>query len=152
MPSPVALPLTEPRSVRFQVFGKAEPKGSARGFVLMKAGKKPRAVVTSDNKNLRSWADSVRYAAQDAAAGGIFFDGPVQLQIAFTFSRPKSVSAKKRPFMTTRPDTSKLVRGAEDALNGILWKDDAQVIAIIATKAYVDGPGGAVVTVTEVLP
>ena len=59
---------------------------------------------------------------------------------------------KKRPYMTTRPDTSKLVRGAEDALNGVIWKDDAQVITIIATKAYCDGPGGAVITITEVLP
>lgn len=115
----------------------------------MKAGSKPRAIVTSDNKNLRAWADSVRYAAQDLEA---FFEGPVRLEIEFFFSRPKSVSVKKRPHMVTRPDTSKLVRGAEDALNGILWKDDAQVVALIATKHYVDGPAGAVVTVTEVLP
>ena len=143
--------LLHPRVVRFNVLGVPQPKGSARGFVVMKAGQKPRAIVTSDNKNLRGWADSVRYAAQDAC-GETFFDAAVQLQIAFTFSRPKSVSAKKRPYMTTRPDTSKLVRAAEDALNGIVWKDDAQVVAIIATKAYVDGPGGAVVTVTEVQP
>lgn len=145
-----ALPLEEPRRVSFRVLGVPQPKGSARGFVVMKAGSKPRAIVTSDNKNLRSWADSIRYAAQDAAVE--FFDGAVQLQIEFMFTRPKSSNPKKRPFMTTRPDCSKLVRGAEDALNGILWKDDAQVVAIVATKRYVDGPGGAIVTVTEVLP
>lgn len=140
--------MSEPRRVRFEVFGTPQPKGSARGFVAMKAGK-PRAIVTSDNKKLRGWADSVRYAAQDA--GDVFFEGAVRLDIDFHFSRPKSATPKKRPFMTTRPDVSKLVRAAEDALNGILWKDDAQVVLIVATKSYVDGPGGAVVTVTEVL-
>lgn len=150
--SPAAsLPLEAPRQVHFQVYGIPQPKGSARGFVAMKAGQKPRAIVTSDNKNLRSWADSVRYAAQEVA-GDVFFEGPVELRIAFTFSRPKSATPKKRPCMTTRPDVSKLVRAAEDALNGLVWKDDAQVVAILATKSYVDGPGGAAVTVTEVLP
>lgn len=145
-----SLPIESPRVVRFQVRGVPQPKGSARGFVAMKAGKKPRAIVTSDNKNLRPWADSIRYAAQDAA-GDVFFQGAVSLQIEFQFSRPKSVKPKKRPFMTTKPDASKLLRGAEDALTGILWRDDAQVVAAIVTKTYVDGPGGALVTVTEVL-
>ena len=38
--------------------------------------------------------------------------------------------------MTTAPDLSKLVRGFEDAVKGILWKDDSQVTAITASKAY----------------
>lgn len=147
----LALPLEEPRRVSFNVYGIPKPKGSARAFVAMKAGHKPRAIVTSDNKNLRSWEQAVRDAAQ-GVAGVAYFTEAVALEIEFWFPRPKSVKPAKRPHLTTKPDLSKLIRGAEDALNGVVFKDDAQVVTITATKKYVDGPAGACVTVTEVFP
>lgn len=138
-----------PRRVSFQVYGLPKPKGSARGFIAMKAGK-ARAIVTSDNKNLKAWESCVRDAAQ-RVVGEQYFTEAVRMQIEFWFPRPKSVSAKKRPHLTTKPDLSKLIRGAEDALNGVLFRDDSQIIAIIATKAYVEGPAGANITVEEVI-
>lgn len=138
------------RRVSFQVYGLPKPKGSARGFVVQKAGQKPRAIITSDNKGLKAWETSVREAAQQVA-GQEFFTDAVRLQIEFWFPRPKSVSAKKRPHLITKPDLSKLIRGAEDALSGVIFRDDSQVVAIIATKAYVEGPAGACITVEEVL-
>lgn len=146
MSSP-ALPLSTKR-VDFYVYGIPKPKGSARAFVLQKSGEKPRAIVTSANKGLKSWETSVREAVQKVA-GEVFFDDAVSLCIHFYFTRPKSVSAKKRPNMTTKPDLSKLVRGTEDALTGIVFKDDSQVVQIDTTKKYVDGPSGARVIVTE---
>lgn len=136
------------RSVTFDVYGLPKPKGSARGFVVMKAGK-ARAIVTSDNKSLKSWEHSVRDAAQ-RAVGEHYFTDAIRLEIEFWFPRPKSVSRKKRPHFTTKPDLSKLVRGAEDALNGVLFRDDSQVVSIQATKRYVEGPAGARLTVTEI--
>ena len=137
-------------SITFTVHGTPKPKGSARGFVVMKAGK-ARAIVTSDNKTLKSWEAAVRFAAQDVA-GQVFFAGAIALSVTFYLQRPKSVSEKKRPFMTTKPDLSKLVRGLEDALTEILWRDDAQVTAITASKVYAaDGESSrAVITVSTV--
>lgn len=142
-----------PRSVSFTVFGRPVPKGSARGFVVMKAGKKPRAIVTSDNKNVRAWGDAVRTAAQDVA-GEVFFEGAIALHVAFYLQRPRSVKETTRPFMTTKPDLSKLIRSTEDALTEVLWKDDALVIAITASKAYAAAgeTSRADITVTEVIP
>lgn len=148
----IALPLEgEPRSVTFDIYGIPKPKGSARAFVAMKAGKKPRAIVTTDNKSLKSWEAAVRDAARDVV-GQAYFTEAVSLEIDFWFPRPKSVSAAKRPHMTTKPDLSKLLRGAEDALNGVIFKDDAQVVRAITAKRYVDGPAGARITVTEMFP
>lgn len=144
--------MSEPRRVEFTVYGTPQPKGSARAFVAMKKGQtystknRPRAVVTSDNTSLKAWEGSVREAAQ-AVAGEVFFTGAVRLRINFRFPRPKSVT---RPFMTTRPDCSKLVRGAEDALIGLVFQDDSQVVELVATKRYVDGPAGARIVVEEV--
>lgn len=141
-----------PRSLSFTVFGTPKPKGSARGFVAMKAGK-ARAIVTNDNKGAKGWETAVRYAAQDVAGEQPLFEGAVELSIAFYLQRPKSVSDKKRPFMTTAPDCSKLVRCTEDALNEVIWKDDCQVVSILASKRYAAAgePSRAEITVTEVV-
>lgn len=139
--------MVKPRSISFQVFGTPQPKGSARAF---KRGE--RIIVTSDNPSLRAWEDAVRAKVQEIA-GDVFFEGAVSLHVTFHLQRPKSISVKKRPFMVTRPDTSKLIRGLEDALTEILWKDDSQVIVITASKLYA-APGEASrvdVTVMEVI-
>jgi Holliday junction resolvase RusA-like endonuclease len=66
---------------------------------------------------------------------------PVRLWLTFQFVRPKS--AKNRPLMVVKPDLDKLVRGVCDALTGVIYHDDAQVVEIIASKRY-----GAVESVT----
>jgi Holliday junction resolvase RusA-like endonuclease len=41
---------------------------------------------------------------------------------------------------TSRPDTDNYIKSVQDALNGIVWKDDSQVVALIADKWYSDKP------------
>lgn len=134
--------------VTFSVFGAAEPKGSARAFV--RGG---RAIVTSDNPSLSKWEAVVRNEAQKIAelAGHRLFQGAVTISVAFYMPRPKSVNPRVRPFPQVKPDLSKLIRGLEDPLSGILFQDDAQVIGIGAIKLYTNGPAKAVVTVRQVL-
>ncbi len=135
-------------AITFVVFGTAKPKGSTRAF---QRGRK--IVVTSDNPSLKGWESVVRYEAQRIArqAGHRLFDGAVAISAVFHLTRPKSVSVRKRPFHVTRPDADKLARGLIDPLTGILWRDDAQVVHLSATKLYTDGPARAVVTVRPVL-
>lgn len=75
------------------------------------------------------------------------FDGPCSLELRIYRSIPKSFSRKKqnaaangeiRP--TTRPDTDNYVKGILDALNGIVVKDDSQIVDIVAQKFYSDIP------------
>lgn len=54
--------------------------------------------------------------------------------LVFYIPRPKSI---KRDYPTSRPDLDNYVKLVLDSLNGILWKDDSQVISLAATKAYV---------------
>ncbi len=65
----------------------------------------------------------------------------MKLEITFKLLRPKSVSAKKRPDPITRPDLDNLVKAVKDALNGVLWRDDSQVIELEAKKIYGNPPG-----------
>jgi Holliday junction resolvase RusA-like endonuclease len=60
---------------------------------------------------------------------------------------PKSLSKRKhaqaligglRPI--TRPDCSNLLKNAEDGLNGIVYRDDNQIVELQVSKVYGDKP------------
>ena len=70
----------------------------------------------------------------------VFFDGPIDLSIRFIITRPASISAKKRPHPTTRPDLDNYIKTVLDASNGLLWKDDAQIVRLVAEKVYGTSP------------
>jgi len=136
-----------PRRVAFVVNGTAQPKGSARAFVplawaraAVRQGRAPRAVVTTDNPRSKDWEARVARRAQAVvAAGGGAFVGPVALAITFALPRPASV---RRRAPTTRPDVDKLARAVLDALTGVLYADDAQVVDLHTRKRYaVTRPG-----------
>jgi Holliday junction resolvase RusA-like endonuclease len=57
---------------------------------------------------------------------------PVAVSMTFVFTMPK----KKRLQMAVKPDIDKLCRSALDALTGILFVDDGQVVQITAGKVY----------------
>lgn len=68
---------------------------------------------------------------------------PISLSIAFYLRIPPSWSHRKRHAAangeiapTSTPDLDNLVKAIKDALNGVVWVDDAQVVELEATKAY----------------
>ena len=56
-------------------------------------------------------------------------------------------SAPKHPIV--KPDTTKLMRALEDALTGICWRDDTQVVIQTAHKAYAAVTCGAFVRISQ---
>ena len=119
--------------IRFTVWGDAAPKGSARAF-MPKGWSRP--IITSATKGLKAWEGKIA-AAAGAQANVVLLTDAVNVTIVFHLSRPKSKKKGLIPHIT-RPDLDKLIRGATDALTGIVWKDDAQAVEIKATKAYVE--------------
>lgn len=119
------------QSISFTVYGQALPKGSARAF-MPKGAQFP--VVTSTTRGLKDWEHAIATAAQGQSNGKLIL-GPVILTVAFLLDKPRSMPGSRKHH-TKRPDLDKLIRAATDALTGVLWKDDAQVVSIIATKDY----------------
>lgn len=70
------------------------------------------------------------------AASPVMFTGPICVSIDFTFTRPKSVSEKKRPHPSCKPDVDNVCKMVFDAGTGLLWKDDAQIVTLLARKIY----------------
>lgn len=130
--------------IRFTVPGVPAPQGSMRALI-------PRGarfpVVISDNRNLKPWRQSVAFAAVEACPDRQLWQGPVSIGVVFYLPRPKSLP-KRIVYPTKKPDCDKLVRGIFDALTGILWRDDSQVVEMAARKLYGDPPR-AEITVQE---
>lgn len=129
-----------PHAVRFTVPGKALSGGSKRAYLV---GKKVRVV--DANKHVGDWKERVAIAARYAMGPGTLMEGPVQLRVDVTFLRPKSHfnsrgALNKKGLENTHhiqvPDITKLIRPIEDALTGIVWRDDSQVVFQIGTKRW----------------
>jgi crossover junction endodeoxyribonuclease RusA len=145
--------------VSFTVRGVPAPQGSKRALVHRSTGR--AVVMESAGPALKDWRLDVLTAARGVMAGpGVGRDrppleGPLLVSVAFTLPRPKS-AAKSRTHPDRRPDLDKLLRALLDALTGIVFADDAQVVLVEAGKFYPDpvGPGlpfaGARVTVRPI--
>lgn len=131
------------KTLSFFVPGKPQPAGSKRAFVLKGGANKGRAIVTDANPKAKDWKADVRAAC---TYEGQPMECPLQLRLVFYMLRPQSHygTGKNRHnlkpsaphFPTTKPDTTKLVRGVEDALTAVVWRDDAQIVRQTALKLY----------------
>jgi Holliday junction resolvase RusA-like endonuclease len=114
----------------FVVLGKAASRGSKRPVRNKHTGR----ICLIDGKNSYKYMDSIRKAATAAMQGRPPVDGPVKLEWVAMFQRPKSHYSSKglkpsapRHYLQT-PDCSKIVRGVEDSLTGIVYLDDKQIV------------------------
>ncbi len=81
--------------------------------------------------------DTVRLIAQ--AAGAEVIDGPVCVRIEAVW--PMKGAPRKgvpRPSVpkTTKPDADNVAKAICDALNGITWHDDGQVVELLVRKRH----------------
>lgn len=122
--------------ISFTVYGRPVPQGSMRAF-LPKGSNRP--IVTSDNKKLKPWRQQVSETAmyEMRKAGISVCQSGVALCViaTFYFAKPKSVK-KCVTQKTTKPDVDKLLRGVLDALTGVVFWDDSQVVIASSTKLF----------------
>ena len=149
---------TQPATmVSFFAPGKPQPGGSKKGFVNPRNG---RVVIVEDAKRNKDWRAVVALAAQEAMGGHEPLTGPLALAITFYIPRPKGhygsgknagrLKANAPRYSTSKPDSTKLLRSTEDAMSGIVWRDDAQVVIQTVSRLYADGQPGALIVVTGV--
>jgi Holliday junction resolvase RusA-like endonuclease len=89
--------------------------------------------------------------AAEAMDGREPFEGPLRVTIRATFLVPQSWSSKKRAaavWKTSKPDADNLAK-IVDALNAIVWRDDAQVCELTVQKRY--GPIAGLTVSVETL-
>jgi crossover junction endodeoxyribonuclease RusA len=137
-------------SITFAVCGLPAPQGSKRHI--------GKGVMVESSKNVKPWRQDVKYAALAAKPTGWDTTPAMALSVVFKFQRPAShlgknglrPSAPQHCTSARNGDIEKLARSTNDALTGVLFDDDRQVVTLNATKRYcVQGEQpGAIITLT----
>lgn len=130
------------RGYALTVYGTAQPAGSKRAFYKPQLGVR----IVDANPKAKHWKDRVAQEAGKIAKG--MLEGPLHLTVQFYQPRPKShyrtgknahlIKPTAPEYPTSKPDTTKLLRGVEDAMTGVLYRDDAQIVSQSAYKHYGD--------------
>lgn len=121
--------------------GEPVPQGRPR-FV-----RRGRFHVALDPERSRKWKAHAKKYIEAAVYPAGPLEGPLELDVLFVFAspashHPKATKANPTPaplprrWRGSRPDADNLVKAAMDASNGILFKDDCQVVSITARKVW----------------
>ena len=131
-------------TVAFFVPGEPVAKGRARAFV-----RHGHVAHYTPEKTAR-YENLVKLAAQQATNSEPL-EGPLSLYCAFALPVPASYSKKRTESCLSgsewpckKPDTDNLLKSIKDGCNGVVWKDDCQVVQVYALKVYGGVPGVSV--------
>ena len=131
-------------TIHFHIPGQPVGKGRPR---IGKVGAHARMFTPAKTVNYES---TVALFAAQAMAGRALLTGPVNLQMRVDFPIPASWSIKKQRaaeageiLPTVKPDSDNIVKAVCDAINGVVWKDDVQVVDLTLKKRYSVLPGVA---------
>jgi Holliday junction resolvase RusA-like endonuclease len=106
------------------------------------------ATVTFTRPDVEAYHAVVRLAAERAMAERAPLDGPLELALLAVFAVPASWSGKRQRealagliAKTTKPDLENSIKGALDAMQSIVYRDDRQIISYAAcSKVYGERP------------
>ncbi len=129
--------------ITFFVPGTPRPGGSKTSG-MSKSGK---MFVRPANKETKIWMAVVSYHARQYYQGELL-TGAIKASFVFTMKRPKAhyrangdLKETAPLFHVSRPDVGKLVRSTEDALSGIIYRDDSQIAVRDEKKIYGEKTG-----------
>jgi Holliday junction resolvase RusA-like endonuclease len=145
--------MQEAHVIEFTVYGKPQPRGSKAAVPIPKRGggwvtaPNGRPITAAKDTNPRSadWMASVRAIAAEHYSGDLL-TGPVHLSVRFYLARPKChfgtgknaqvLKSSAPPEHIQKPDLDKLLRCVQDALKGVVWRDDCQVVCYFDTRKF----------------
>ncbi len=143
------------KSISFFVSGEPKAQARPRAFAFQQGGK--TKVRVYDPKTSEGWKAAIALAAR--AAGVTKFEGPVAVELFFSFRRPKShfrsngrVKESAPNFYTQKPDVDNAFKSCGDALTAIgAWNDDAQIVRATIDKSWAIGSsqGGCFISISE---
>jgi Holliday junction resolvase RusA-like endonuclease len=128
--------------LQFHIDGEPVPKGrpkftSRAGFMRTYT---PRKTV--------DYELAVKAAAQAAMGPTDLLETPLGVYLYMRLPIPKSHSKKRKEACLSgqekpikKPDIDNLAKSILDGMNGVIWKDDAQIVSLHVTKVYASGAG-----------
>jgi Holliday junction resolvase RusA-like endonuclease len=113
-------------AIRFTVRGIPVPKARAR--TVMQGGR----AHSYTPEATKAWEQAVQWAAKPHRP-----ESPLTcpLAVAMVFYLPKPKRGK-RQYPSVRPDIDNYAKAILDALNGVMWADDGQIVQLTVSKSY----------------
>jgi Holliday junction resolvase RusA-like endonuclease len=150
--------------VSFQALGLDPVPWSVPEICVTKAGRRfsrraKKSNLVLGKASLEDWQLHVKQAAQDAMAGISKPRGPLRIDMVFHATPPLESArgtawvvplkwneesqeyTKTQPRGKPEPDLVNLIKGTEDALQGVVFEDDVQTRSITAEMVYGVAPG-----------
>ena len=119
-----------------------EPVGKGRPRAFQTRGAR-RTIKMHTPEKTRAYEDAVALAGKLAMQGREPLGGPVAMRLDIFMPIPASWSKAKREaallssvMPISKPDASNVLKAVEDALNGIAYIDDSQIIDVWVRKRY----------------
>lgn len=137
------------RIIHFTVPGEVRGKGRPR------ATKRGAHIKLYTDEKTASYENRVALAAKGVMGDRPLIAGAVSIKVLAVIAIPRSWSKKKqaealqgRVRPTGKPDADNVLKALCDGLNGVVWRDDAQVVEAWLRKSYGEAPG-AQITIVE---
>ena len=128
--------------ITFKVDGVPVPKGRAR-YV-----RRGNHISTYTPEKTRTYETLIKDAARQAMGVSEPLETPVSLYLYIRVPIPASATKKRLQAIadgsekpTKKPDASNVLKSVEDGMNGVVYKDDSQIVNIHVTKVFSSFPG-----------
>lgn len=138
--------------VMYTVYGEPVGKGRPR---FARRGAFTHAYTPEKTK---TYEDEIRMMARAAMGSSEVLDTPVTVAIYIRVGIPASFSKQKRKDAlagilkpTKKPDADNILKCFLDAMNGIVYLDDKQVVNIHLTKLYAEIPAVEIMVKEDLL-
>jgi Holliday junction resolvase RusA-like endonuclease len=136
--------------IQIVIDGFAQAQRAPQGVIvppLPAALRKRHSVRMYSPAEVRKWQAEARYLAAQHMKGQMPLKGQLLVDIRVHLAPPASMPKKKLALALaglihpiTRPDCDNYAKSTLDALNGICWLDDAQIVHLTVSKHYSEKP------------
>ena len=114
--------------------------GPLRGKQRPRSTKMGRMYTPKETVNAEAY---IKFLAAEAMGDEEPLEGPIKLVVYICVEIPMSFSKTKRAaalegleYPTTKPDLDNCVKLLADAMNGVVYKDDKQIVTLVVSKLY----------------
>ncbi|CAI3799032.1 hypothetical protein GLGCALEP_02126 [Pseudomonas sp. MM221] len=140
------------KPVQFLVPGEPVGKGRPRAVGRKRRDKATGQLVSYTAhitpERTENYENRISMAGTRAMAGRTLLEGAVMVEMRIVLAIPQSMSKKRKAqaiagelFPTKKPDMDNVIKAIYDGLNGVVWKDDVQVVDAFVRKRYGEVPG-----------
>ena len=122
----------------------ANPVGKQRARYV----KRGNFVQAYTPEKTRTYEALIKDAAKQAMGSSDPLETPVSLYLYIRVPIPKSCTKKRLEAINNgsekpikKPDASNILKSVEDGMNGVVYRDDSQIVNIHVSKVYCSNPG-----------